>query len=223
MTTTSKNTPRQKSVVADSLHKPSGSAVSEAELYNRQLDPQEPREWFIAIVEHQKYTVSCSQYIEKVFKEQGCICFVPSKQEERRYANRTRRMVTKFIIPRYIFVSGISERQAYDFVRNWPHVDMFMADRAMGRVTGRVRLAKISHREMLKFQQAIREVPSSDDILFTTENLVFDEQIEVVRGGLKGLEGGYFQDSGDDFLVFMLGKLGNIKVRVSRKDCRLKK
>ena len=108
-------------------------------------------------------------------------------------------------------------------MRDWPHVDLFMPDRSKERAFGRVALAKIRHKEMVNFQKAINEVESADDILFTTENLVFDEQIEVVKGGLKGLEGGYCQDSGKDYLVFMLGKLGNIKVRVSIKDCKLKK
>ena len=211
------------SVVTGTLHKSSGSAVSNVEVYNRQLSPDGTGEWFVAILDHQKYTASCCQYIENMFHDQGCICYVPCKQEERRYANRTRHIVTRYIIPRYIFVSGISEVQAYNFVRDWPHVDFFMPDRAMDRVNGRVVLAKIQHKELVMFQDTINKVESADDIIFTEKKLVFDQQIEVVKGELKGLEGGYYKDGGDDYLVFMLGRLGNIKVRVSAKDCKLKK
>jgi len=214
----------EESVVTGMLHKSRGSAVPDVGVYNRQLQSAEVGGvWFVAVLDHQKYTATCCQYIENAFRDQGCICYVPSKQEERRYANRTRYTVTKFIIPRFIFVSGISETQAYNFVRDWPHVSFFMPDRAVERVQGRVALAKIAHRELVMFQDTIRKVESADDILFTEKKLVFDQQIEVIKGELKGLEGGYYKDGGDDYLVFMLGRLGNIKVRVSAKDCRLKK
>lgn len=219
MATKKLNQPETGSIVTDKLHKSSGSAVPDANDYNMPLDPEEQREWFVAILSHQKYTASCCEYIKNAF---GCICYVPSKQEKHVYANRTKRTVTKFFIPRYVFVSGISEKQAYDFVPKWPHVDIFLPDRARERAGGRVALAKVQHKDLVKLQNAINEVDPAD-ITFTTENLAFDEQIEVVQGGLKGLEGGYYKDGGDDYLVFMLGKLGNIKVRVHVKDCRLKK
>ena len=212
-----------KSVVPGVVHKSSGSAVPAPDSFNLSLDPAESREWLVAIMEHQKYTAACCEYIRNHFGPQNCLCYVPCKQELHVYPNRTKRVVTRFIIPRFIFVSGISEEQAYGFVPKWPHVDLFLPDRARDRKGGRVVLATIQHQEMVRFQNVINEVASADDIAFTTEKLAFDEQIEVVRGGLKGLEGGYYKDGGGDSLVFMLGKLGNIKVRVSIKDCRLKK
>ena len=216
------NEPKSESVVPDRLHKSSGSAVPAAKDYNGPLDPEGDDFWFVAILEHQKYSVKCCEYIEKHFEQQGCTCYVPSKQEVHRYANRTKRVVTKLIIPRFIFVTGISEEQAYHFVRDWPHVDLFMPDRAREREHGHVALAKIAHRDMVKLQNAISGVRSADDIEFTTENLTFDEQIQVVCGELKGLEGGYYKTANDDFLIFTLGRLGNIKVRVAISDCSLK-
>ena len=218
-----KNQQDAKSVVPERMHKSSGFAVPSANRYDIPLDPTEEREWLVAIIEHQKYTASCCEFIRDFFGKQTCTCYVPCKQELHTYPNRTKRVVTKFIIPRYVFVSGISEEIAYSFVSQWPHVNMFLPDRARDRKGGRVLLAKIQQKELVKFQNVIKEVASADDITFTTRDLVFDEHIEVVRGGLKGLEGGYYKDDGGDSLVFMLGKLGNIKVRVSIKDCRLKK
>ena len=212
-----------KSIVSERVHKSSGSAVPAANSYNILLDPAEEREWLVAIMEHQKYTTSCCEFIMNHFGKQTCSCYVPCKQELHVYPNRTKRVVTKFILPRFIFISGISEKQAYNFVPQWPHVDLFLPDRARDRKGGHIALAKIQHHEMVRFQKVINEIASADDISFTTESLAFDEQIEVVRGGLKGLKGGYYKDDGGDSLVFMLGKLGNIKVRVSIKDCRLKK
>lgn len=217
----STNQPMNESVVPVQLHKSSGSAVPEAKDFNRPFEPESDRVWFVAILEHQKYTASCCDFIEKTYA--GSLCYVPSKQEQHVYPNRTKRMVTKLIIPRFVFLSGISEDQAYYSVRDWPHVAMLMADRAKERTSGHVALARIAHRDMVKLQNAINGVRTADDINFTPENLRFDEQIEVVSGDLKGLEGGYYKSGGSDYLVFTLGKLGNIKVRVSITDCALKK
>ena len=212
---------QKESVVTEKLHKSSGSAVPAANPYNIVLNPEEDHTWFVAVLHHQKYTSYCCNYIEKTLS--GVRCFVPSKDELHVYPNRTKRTVRKYIIPRLIFVTGISEDEAYYFVPKWPYVDLFMADRARERGDRHVSLAKISHGDMVKLQNAIKGVRSADDITFSTDDLQFDEQIEVVSGELKGLEGGYYKDEGSDYLVFMLGKMGNIKVRVSIADCSLKK
>ena len=215
-----KNDPKE-SIGAEILHKSRGFAVSDEKDYNITLDPEEEHFWFVAILEHQKYTSSCCKYIEEAFN--GCQCYVPRKEELHVYPNRTKRMVNKYVIPRLVFVTGIDEEQAYHFAPKWPHVQIFMPDRARERTHGHVALAKINHPDMVRLQNAINGIKSADDISFTTENLAFDEQIEVVSGDLKGLEGGYYKDEGNDYLVFMLGKMGNIKVRVSIADCSLKK
>ena len=210
------------SVVPETLHKSSGSAVPGTHLCNTPLDPEGTGEWYVAILDHQKYTDTCCEYITKRFQEQHCTCYVPCKQEMHVYANRTKRMVTKYVIPRFIFVTGISENQAYTVVPEWPHVSMFLPDRARARVYGRLALAKVMHRDLLKLKHVIDNIPSADDVTFSPDQLQFDEQIKVVRGDLKGLEGGYYKSDDNDYLVFMLGKLGNIKVRVSIRDCALK-
>lgn len=216
-----RNKSQKESVVPQQVHKSSGSAVPDGKDYNIALDPEEHHVWFVAILQHQKYTTSCCDYIEKTLS--GACCFVPSKEELHVYPNRTRRKVRKYVIPRFVFVTGITEDEAYYFVPQWTHVDLFMPDRARARTGGHVPLARITHREMLQLQKAINGSRSADDITFSTDDLKFDEQIEVVSGELRGLEGGYYKDAGNDYLVFMLGKLGNIKVRVSIADCSLKK
>ena len=222
-TKVSTNQRKKESVVTDMLHKSSGSAVPDVQAPDAPFEPEGDEVWYVAILTHQKYTALCCEYIEQKYKEQGCTCYVPCKQERHVYANRTRRMVTKYIIPRLVFVTGITEDQAYYSVRDWPHVDLFMPDRAREKTRGHIALAQISHRDMVKLQNSIRGVRSADDITFTPDQLSFDEQIKVVSGELRGLEGGYLQAAGGDYLVFMLGKLGNIKVRVSISDCVLKK
>ena len=216
------NLPPKESVVPVKVHKSSGSAVPDAKDYNINLDPQETNVWFVAMLAHQKYTTLCCQYIESVFRHQGCRCYVPSREELHRYPNRTKRIVRKFILPRMVFVTGIDEEQAYNFVRDWPHVDYFMPDRAKQRTHRHVSLAQVSQHDLVHLQQVIQGAASADDISFTTDNLTLTDEIEVVYGDLRGLSGNYFHDASNDYLVFALGKLGNIKVKVSKKDCKLK-
>lgn len=213
---------KNESVVSVQLHKSSGSAVPSDKDYNTTLDPQEENIWFAALLSHQKYTTTCCQYIENAFKEQGCRCFVPSKEELHRYPNRTKRMVRKYIIPRMIFVTGIDEEQAYRFVRDWPYVDIFLPDRAKQQVKAHIPLAQIKQNDLVKLQHVIQGACSADDISFTTENLTLDDEIEIIYGDLRGLSGNYYHDAVNDYLVFAMGRLGNIKVKVSKKDCKLK-
>ena len=132
-------------------------------------------------------------------------------------------MVRKFIIPRMVFVTGLSEEQAYHFVREWPYVDIFLPDRAKKeRAHRHVPLARISQRELVKLQRVIQGASSADDITFTTDHLTLDDEIEVAYGDLRGLSGNYFHDADSDYLVFALGRLGNVKVKVSKRDYILK-
>jgi transcription antitermination factor NusG len=218
-----KNQTDMGSVVTDTLHKSSGSAVPGAQDLNFTLDPDADQTWFAAMLSHQKYTSFCCEYIQQAFRHQQCRCFVPSKEELHRYPNRTKRMVRKFIIPRMVFVTGLSEEQAYHFVREWPYVDIFLPDRAKKeRAHRHVPLARISQRELVKLQRVIQGASSADDITFTTDHLTLDDEIEVAYGDLRGLSGNYFHDADSDYLVFALGRLGNVKVKVFKKDCILK-
>lgn len=211
------------SVLAGGLHKSSGSAVSSVEKYNIMLDPEEDRFWLVALLKHPKYAVRCCEHYEQTYADHSCKCFVPSVEELHVYPNRTKRKVMKTVFPRMVFVSGISEQQAYVSVPSCEYIDIFMPDRAKMRINGRLALATISQLDMVKLQRVIQGVCSPEDVTFTTDSLKFDQQIEVVNGTLQGLEGGYYCAEGKDYLVFMLGRLGNIKVRVSIGNCKLKK
>ena len=210
------------SIGAETLHKSSSVAVPSDD-YNIPIDPSEDHLWFVAMLSHQKYTVDCCRYLSTAVPGQMCQCYVPSKEELHVYPNRTKRKVRKYIIPRMVFVTGLDEEQAYHLTSVCPYVDYFLPDRARERAHGHVALASIRQRDMVTLQRAIDGVVSADDISFTPADLSFDEQIEVVSGDLRGMEGGYYRSEGNDYLVFMLGKLGNIKVRVSIADCTLKK
>ena len=203
------------------MHKSSGSAVSGGD---HDEQPQATHDdWYVAQLTHQRYTRHCCDFVAAMRQERPLECYVPSRREMHVYPNRTKRKVERFVIPSVVFVSGLTEREAYQLAPACPYIDYLMPDRARNRVDGHLALARIPHRDILRLQKAIADVYSADDIEFTTENLQFDEQIVVAHGSLKGMEGGYCHDVKSDFLVLAVGRLGNIKVKVRIEDCVLKK
>ena len=197
--------------VGAEVHKPSGSAVPD-------------RKWFVALLTHQKYTDTCVDYLSKSPATATWETYIPRKKVLHTYANRTKRMVDRYFIPRMLFISGMEETVAYEHVRHNPYIELFLPERAMPRTTaGRLKLAQVPDRDIQRLRQAIAGIVSEDDIELTKEKLTSDSVIEVRDGELAGLFGNYVQDADNHFLCFALGRLGNVKVKVDIKRCTLHK
>ena len=182
------------------------------------------RTWFVALLTHQKYTDSCVNFMSKSPATASWDVYVPRKKVLHVYPNRTKRKVDRYFIPRMLFVSGISENDAYEHVRNNPYIELFLPERALPRTAaGRLQLAQVPDRDLERLRQAIEAAAAEDDIEITKENLTSDSVIEVCDGRLAGLYGNYVNDADNHFLCFALGRLGNIKVKVDIKRCILHK
>lgn len=197
--------------VGAEVHKPSGSAVPD-------------RKWFVALLTHQKYTDTCVDYLSKNPATATWETYIPRKKVLHTYANRTKRMVDRYFIPRMLFISGMDENVAYEHVRHNPYIELFLPERAMPRTNaGRLKLAQVPDRDIQRLRQAIAGVDHEDDIELTKEKLTSDSVIEVRDGELAGLFGNYVQAADNHFLCFALGRLGNVKVKVDIKRCTLHK
>ena len=182
------------------------------------------RTWFVALLTHQKYTDSCVNFMSKSPTTAAWDVYVPRKKVLHVYPNRTKRKVDRYFIPRMLFVSGISENDAYEHVRHNPYIELFLPERALPRTAaGRLQLAQVPDRDLERLRQTIEAAAAEDDIEITKENLTSDSVIEVCDGHLAGLYGNYVNDADNHFLCFALGRLGNIKVKVDIKRCILHK
>lgn len=191
---------------------------------NLTADTSTGRTWFVALLTHQKYTDSCVNFLEKSPATAAWDVYVPRKKVLHVYPNRTKRKVDRYFIPRMLFVSGISENDAYEHVRHNPYIELFLPERALPRTAaGRLQLAQVPDRDLERLRQAIEAAAAEDDIEITKENLTSDSVIEVCDGHLAGLYGNYVNDADNHFLCFALGRLGNIKVKVDIKRCILHK
>lgn len=191
---------------------------------NLTADTSTGRTWFVALLTHQKYTDSCVNFMSKSPATATWDVYVPRKKVLHVYPNRTKRKVDRYFIPRMLFVSGISENDAYEHVRHNPYIELFLPERALPRTAaGRLQLAQVPDRDLERLRQAIEAAAAEDDIEITKENLTSDSVIEVCDGHLAGLYGNYVNDADNHFLCFALGRLGNIKVKVDIKRCILHK
>lgn len=191
---------------------------------NLTADTSTGRTWFVALLTHQKYTDSCVNFLAKSPATAAWDVYVPRKKVLHVYPNRTKRKVDRYFIPRMLFVSGISENDAYEHVRHNPYIELFLPERALPRTAaGRLQLAQVPDRDLERLRQAIEAAAAEDDIEITKENLTSDSVIEVCDGHLAGLYGNYVNDADNHFLCFALGRLGNIKVKVDIKHCILHK
>ena len=191
---------------------------------NLTADTSTGRTWFVALLTHQKYTDSCVNFLAKSPTTAAWDVYVPRKKVLHVYPNRTKRKIDRYFIPRMLFVSGISENDAYEHVRHNPYIELFLPERALPRTaTGRLQLAQVPDRDLGRLRQTIEAAAAEDDIEITKENLTSDSVIEVCDGHLAGLYGNYVNDADNHFLCFALGRLGNIKVKVDIKRCILHK
>lgn len=202
------------------VHKSSGFAVPNEASFEEEATE---REWLVILLSHQKYAKTCCTFLSEHALTKDCQVYVPCRTEKHIYSNRTMREVTKFVIPGVVFLTGLSETKAYHFVPECPYINFFLPDRARGKVDGHVALARIAEWEIRQLRNAIIHVQSLDDIEIVTDKLTLDDEIEVVLGELAGMSGNYYTHDNKDFLVFSVGKLGNVMVRVDKKLCRLKK
>lgn len=184
------------------------------------METKERNYWFVAVLTHQKYTNTCVDFLKRDASTSAWDTYVPAKLVEHVYANRTKRKVTHYFIPRTLFITGPSEEVAYDHVRNNPYIEHFMPERAVPRTeSGRLRLGMVSNADINRLKKAIEGVKYIDDLQLIKEKLTSDSIIEVKQGELAGLFGNYIHDDNKDYLCFALGRLGNIMVRVDIKDC----
>ena len=163
----------------------------------------------------------CRDFLEKTKRREA---YIASRKELHVYPNRTKREVEKIIISRMVFVRLASRDEAFRLVGECPYIDYFLPDRAKERERlGRIALATVPQQAMDDLRLAIANTNPAEAIEFSDEELKCVGSIEVVRGGLKGIEGGYIHQGRKDYIVISLGIAGNIKVQVPIEDCVVRK
>ena len=166
--------------------------------------------WFVAITAPRH---------EKAVAEQlaatGIETYVALQREMHQWANGRRKMVDRVVISSVVFVR-CTERQHRAIVGH-PSIYRFMTNRAADSGTLRSPVATVPDREIakLKFMLGQSDIP----VDFTPQQFRQHDNVRVIRGSLRGLEGTVMQNpDGTHTLRISLSILGGATVRIPLTD-----
>ena len=160
------------------LHKDSGFAVQGNKL-----------EWFIAECKPTREGT-----IRTMLQNANYEVYVASRSETKVYKSRNRRIKETVLIPGKVFVRT-KESELMNIMLSYSPVWRFMID----RTTKNNRFAFVPEHEMqqLKYMLGNAENP----VLLTTENLKFGQKVKVMRGPLTGLEGWFYKEGRNSYVL----------------------
>lgn len=172
------------------------------------------RKWFMAFVNNNTEK-SCSDKLQ----EKGYETYIATQKETRLWRNGRRSQVERVVIPSIVFIHA-TEHERLNIVK-FPFVKRFVTDRAcMTNEFGRHPIAVIPSRQMDMLKYMLYQ--SDTQVFFASHPPCSGENIRVVRGHLKGLEGKICRyHDGDTYLSVQVSILGCAVVRVALADIEI--
>lgn len=166
--------------------------------------------WFAAIVNsrHEKA-------VGDKLKEISIESYVATQREMRVWSNGRRRMIDRVVIPSVVFVR-CTEKERRSIV-NLPYINRFMVNRSAASGSLRRPVAVIGDMEIgrLKFMLGQSDQP----VDFVPTAFHVNDNVRVVRGNLRGLEGEIRSNSdGTHTLIVSLSLLGGATVFIDPRD-----
>lgn len=166
--------------------------------------------WFVAVVNsrHEKA-------VRDKLQEINIESYVATQKEMRVWSNGRRKIIDRVVIPSVVFVR-CTERVRRNIV-NLPFINRFMVNRSAdsGGLNKPVAIIGESEMEKLKFMLGQSERP----VEFVPTTFRVNDNVRVVRGNLRGLEGTIRKNSdGTHTLVVSLSLLGGATVFIDPQD-----
>ena len=166
--------------------------------------------WFVAIVNSRQ-----EKAVAQKLREAGVECFVATQKEMRLWQNGRRKMIDHVVIPSVVFVR-CTEKERREIVA-LPYVNRFMVNRTADSGTLNRPAATIPATQMqrLQFMLGQSEMP----VNFEPTIFKVNDNVRVIRGHLRGLEGEIMKNSdGTHALTISLSLLGGATVTIDPKD-----
>lgn len=160
------------------LHKDSGFAV-----------PKAKTQWFIAECKPTKEGT-----IRTMLQNDDYEVYVASRTEMKVYKSRNRRLKETVMIPGKVFVRT-DEAKLMNIMLTYSSVWRFMID----RTTSDRKYAFVPENEMQQLQYMLGN--AENPVLITADSLKVDQKVEVVRGALTGLEGWFYKEGHNSYVV----------------------
>ena len=166
--------------------------------------------WFVAIVNsrHEKAVAEklCERDVE---------CYVAKQREMRVWQNGRRKMIDRVVIPSVVFVR-CTEKERREIVA-LPYVNRFMVNRTTdsGMLNRPAATIPAVQMQRLQFMLGQSETP----VNFEPTVFKVNDNVRVIRGHLRGLEGEIMKNSdGTHTLTISLSLLGGACVTIDPKD-----
>lgn len=166
--------------------------------------------WFVAIVNsrHEKS-------VAEKLGERGVDCYVATQREMRIWQNGRRKMIDRVVIPSVVFIR-CTEKERREIVA-LPYVNRFMVNRTADTGTLNRPAATIPAVQMQRLQFMLGQ--SETPVNFEPTIFKVSDNVRVIRGHLRGLEGEIMKNSdGTHTLTISLSLLGGATVTINPTD-----
>lgn len=169
-----------------------------------------PASWYVAIVSY-----NTEKRVAEQLEKSGYDSFVATQEEYRQWSNGRKARVKRVVIPCMVFVR-CTERERLQIV-NLPYINRFLTDKAATPTAYGRKVARIPDIQMAKLRFMLGQ--SDMPVGFVQGPLKKGDEVRVVRGSLRGLEGIMHTDSeGKSALVVRLDVLGGALVQIHPSD-----
>ena len=169
--------------------------------------------WFIAIVKN-----NTEFSVQTKLKEKGTEAYVPYQNKTvitplgRKHVKRTP------IIPAIVFIR-CSEQQRKNIVQ-YPFINRFMVDRTGSKDSfNRSPIAKIPTAQIEKLKFMVGNCDK--DIVIESLSVCLGDEVEVIRGGLKGLVGNVEEINNETRILIRIDALGYAGVKINSSDIKI--
>lgn len=166
--------------------------------------------WFVAIV-NSRHEKSVAEKLQTT----GIETYVAAQKEMRVWANGRRKIVDRVVIPSMVFVKCTEQRRRK--IVNLPYVNRFLVNRSSESGGLNMPVAVIGDAEIKKLKFMLGQ--SDSPIEFAPTEFRVNENVRVIRGSLRGLEGEIRENSdGTHTLVVCVSFLGGAIVHIQPQD-----
>lgn len=175
--------------------------------------PDAKRFWFIAIVKNNTELSSQSK-----LKEKGYESYIPIQVRAVESSNGGKRKKTFVVIPTMIFIH-CSEEERKNIVA-LPYINRFMVNRMGARDSfNRFPIAKIPTAQIDKLKFMVGNC--NEDITIKPLSIRLGDEVEVIRGGLKGLVGNVEEINNETRIVIRIDAMGYAGVKINSSDIKV--
>lgn len=141
--------------------------------------------------------------------------YVASQQELHFYANRTRRLINRIVIPGKVFIR-VDQRHRIDVLKQCPLISHYMMDAARDLRNGFRNFAQVPNQELQQLREllAIADAP----VEYSENRPQIGDNIQVLTGRFHGLKGTVIEEQGSKYAMVILDSLGTFRFKLPVKD-----